>query len=50
MHLMNYFSDEMSNIVDSEQKITHEKLADRVEQQLEVPKIWKGFDAGKGVC
>jgi nucleosome binding factor SPN SPT16 subunit len=47
--MMNYFSDEMSTIIDAEQKITHEKLAERVEQQLEDSKTWKGFDAGSGV-
>jgi nucleosome binding factor SPN SPT16 subunit len=47
--MMNYFSDEMSSIIDAEQKITHEKLAERVERQLEESKIWKGFNAGPGV-
>ncbi|KAN0062886.1 FACT complex subunit spt16 [Thecaphora frezii] len=36
-----YFVDEMSTILDEGRKVTHEKLAARVEDQLEDTKAWK---------
>ncbi|EPQ27210.1 uncharacterized protein PFL1_05133 [Pseudozyma flocculosa PF-1] len=36
-----YFVDEMSTILDEGRKVTHEKLAARVEDQLEDSKTWK---------
>lgn len=45
--LMSYFADEMVKIVEGDQRITHEKLAENVEAQLEKPTLWKGWDAGE---
>lgn len=36
-----YFVDEMSNILDDDRKITHEKLAGRIEDKLEDKAFWK---------
>jgi len=36
-----YFIDEMSSILDDNKKVTHEKLAQRVEDKLEDKAIWK---------
>lgn len=47
--LLNYFAEEMVKVVETEQKITHEKFAEQVESQLEKPMLWKGFDAGEGL-
>ena len=49
MKLMDYFVSEMSDIVDKESKVTHEKLAEKVESQLETPTLWKGFQPLPGV-
>ncbi|PNY28236.1 FACT complex subunit SPT16 [Tolypocladium capitatum] len=36
-----YFLDEMSNILDSEKKVTHSVLAERVDKKLDDNKFWK---------
>ena len=46
---MSYFADEMTGTIEAEQRITHEKMAERVEQQLDASKLWKSFDAGPNV-
>ncbi|GAA5943636.1 hypothetical protein JCM10213_008931 [Rhodosporidiobolus nylandii] len=52
--LMSHFSDVMSAYIDSNKKITHEKLGEEIEQQLEDNKFWKklnlqdGFETGFG--
>lgn len=43
MHVMNYFAETVLSIVDEGKKITHEKLAEQVESQLENAKLWTGF-------
>ncbi|GAA95631.1 uncharacterized protein L969DRAFT_615408 [Mixia osmundae IAM 14324] len=45
-HLMVKFADEMTSIIDQEQKVSHEKLASRIEAMLEDQKAWKKFDIG----
>jgi nucleosome binding factor SPN SPT16 subunit len=45
MHVMHYFGDTMLTLIDQNAKMTHEKLAERVEAQLESPKLWKNFKA-----
>jgi hypothetical protein len=47
--LINYFADEMVKIVEGDQRITHEKLAEQVEGQLEKPALWKGWNPGDGL-
>ena len=39
--MKNYFMDEMSTVLDEGKKVTHEKLAMRVESKLEDTKFWK---------
>lgn len=36
-----YFLDEMSNILDSEKKVTHEQLSTKVDRKLDDEKFWK---------
>ncbi|KAG5918249.1 FACT complex subunit spt16 [Claviceps capensis] len=36
-----YFLDEMSNILDSEKKVTHSQLAEKVDRKLDDTKFWK---------
>ncbi|KHN94288.1 FACT complex subunit spt-16 [Metarhizium album ARSEF 1941] len=36
-----YFLDEMSNILDSEKKVTHASLAEKVDRKLDDEKFWK---------
>lgn len=46
IRLMHSFVDEMQEVIDSEKKITHEKLSEKIEGQLELAKVWKSFDTG----
>lgn len=51
--LMSHFSDVMSTDIDEGNKVTHEQLGERIEQQLEDPKFWRkmdgdGFETGFG--
>lgn len=41
----------MSEAIDADKKVTHEKLAEQVEAQLDSSALWKGFNLGiPGVC
>jgi hypothetical protein len=47
--LMKHFSDAMSSYIDSNAKITHEKLGEEIENRLEDSKFWKKLNLGDGV-
>jgi nucleosome binding factor SPN SPT16 subunit len=47
--LMDHFSDAMSGYIDSNAKITHEKLGEEIESKLEDPKFWKKLNLKDGV-
>lgn len=47
--LMKHFSDVMSSYIDSDKKITHEKLGEEIENRLEDSKFWKKLNLGDGV-
>lgn len=49
MVLMDKFCNEMSTIIDKEQKVTHESLAHKIEAKLDDPKVWNGSNLGKEV-
>jgi hypothetical protein len=44
-----YFVDEMSSVLDEGKKVTHEKLAAKVEDQLENRAFWKKVKGAEGV-
>jgi nucleosome binding factor SPN SPT16 subunit len=47
--LMQYFSDQMSDIIESDKKVTHEKLAEQIEGKLEDGAFWVKFKPTDGV-
>ncbi|GAA5828631.1 hypothetical protein JCM11251_000879 [Rhodosporidiobolus azoricus] len=46
--LMSHFSDVMSNYIDENKKVTHEKLGEEIENKLEDSKFWKKLNLGDG--
>lgn len=47
--LMTYFSDQMSDIIESDKKVTHEKLGEQIEGKLEDGAYWLKFKPSDGV-
>lgn len=47
--LMAYFSEQMSDVIESDKKITHEKIAEQLEAKLEDGPYWQKFKPTDGV-
>ena len=47
--LMGYFQEQMSDVIESDKKITHEKLAEQIEGKLEDGAYWLKFKPSGGV-
>lgn len=45
---MGYFSEQMSDVIESDKKITHEKLAEQIEGKLEDGAYWLKFKPSDG--
>ena len=46
---MNYFSEQMSDVIESDKKLTHEKIAEQLEAKLEDGAYWLKFKPSDGV-
>lgn len=49
MKLMNYFTEQMSDVIENDKKITHEKLAEQIEGKLDDGAYWAKFRPTDGV-
>lgn len=49
MKLMNYFTEQMSDVIENDKKITHEKLAEQIESKLDDGAYWAKFRPSDGV-
>jgi nucleosome binding factor SPN SPT16 subunit len=47
--LMNYFIEQMSDVIENDKKITHEKLAEQIEAKLDDGAYWLKFRPTDGV-
>lgn len=47
--LMNYFSEQMSDVIEHDKKLTHEKIAEQLEAKLEDGAYWLKFKPSDGV-
>lgn len=50
MRMLELFTSEMANVLENEQSVKHEKLSEKMEGMLEMPRTWKGFNPIPGVC
>lgn len=46
---MNYFSEQMSDVIEHDKKLTHEKIAEQLEAKLEDGAYWLKFKPSDGV-
>ena len=49
VNMMNFFTDEMSKIIDEDLNITNSKLVDKIENKIDDGKFFKSFDSNKSM-